>query len=362
MRSTPQQLAVLETLLDRLMRSSTLFAGDQLLADFVINPRAGALSTARRALRTIDRLGHAVGQMRPAQRRRGSVATRFHLTRYAGHAREIAGGLFAMASPRGVHLVISVGGDGTHSEVLSACRRETVGPARAGQGNRFFVRLPFGTGNDGADAPDIDAAALLLSGNAEPRLARQILVRPTGMHEHCGYNIASIGLDAYVAYLTNRLKSRFTGDLYKGIADVMTLFYERLVGAGPMSVTINDGEGRIEQLERVFLLFALGATGYRRYGGGKLVLPGEENLCAIETVRLLGKLRLKSLFYRGAHVHEPNVTMRSANRVMIRYDRRVPMQIDGESLWLQPENFPLEMTVHEPHIPVLAWSSAKESQ
>ncbi|MFW6293867.1 MAG: diacylglycerol/lipid kinase family protein, partial [Spirochaetota bacterium] len=172
-------------------------------------------------------------------------------------------------------------------------------------------------------------------------------------------NIASVGLDAYVGYLTNRLKGRFGGDLYKLIADVMTLLYERVVGAGRMRIDLVDEQGQGDRLERVFLLVALGVSGYRRYGGGKLVLPAYENLCAIEPLGLLGKIRLKALFYRGEHVHEPNVTMRSARRIVIHYGQAIPLQLDGETVWLAKENFPLEMQVAPPEVPILAFAQSK---
>ena len=190
-------------------------------------------------------------------------------------------------------------------------------------------------------------------GSAEPSRTGRLRVTPRGMTSFYGYNIASVGLDAYVGYLTNRLKGRFGGDLYKVIADVMTLLYERVVGAGPMRAEIVDDQGRASRLEGVFLLFALGVSGYRQYGGGKLVLPGYENLCAIEPLGIVGKIRLKSLFYRGEHVHEPNVRMASAVRATIHYGQSIPLQIDGETVWLHAEHFPLEMEVLPPEVPVL---------
>ena len=218
------------------------------------------------------------------------------------------------------------------------------------------MRLPFGTGNDGADAPDIPTAVRLLLGCAESRRAAQLLVTPVAMTGFHGYNIASVGLDAYVAFLTNRLKRRFGGDLYRVLADIMTLFYERIVGVDPMHVAYVDEQGRAGELRGTYLLLALGVSGYRRYGGGKHVLPAYENLCAIEPLGFAGKLRLKSLFYRGEHVHEANVHMRSVRRLTIRYDRSIPLQIDGETVWLGEENFPLEMQVVPPEIPVLTYS------
>ncbi|MFW5884295.1 MAG: diacylglycerol/lipid kinase family protein [bacterium] len=345
--------ASLENDLDCVLRRSRLFADRHLSVDVIINVQAGAISSDKRAIATVDALDRLtegiVGPVRGAD----SIAIRFHYTHYVGHAGEITRELLGAKQPD-VHLIVSAGGDGTHAEVLAAFEAAETSSAAPG-GERYFIRLPLGTGNDGADAPDLPRAVRLLLGCAEQRRAGQIDVMPVGMPVFRGYNIASIGLDAYVAYLTNRLKRRFGGDLYRLIADVMTLLYERVVGAGRMVVDLVDERSRAERLEGTFLLLAMGVSGYRRYGGGKQVLPGYENLCAVERLGVIGKIRLKPLFYRGEHVHEPNVVMRSARRITVSYDRPIPLQIDGETVWLTAESFPLEMHVQAPRVPVLSF-------
>lgn len=345
----------LEEQFERIFQVSALFPGRHLTVDVIVNLQAGALSSRKRFVRTMDTLGELTQGLIGPPRDRDALDVRFHQTHYVGHAREITEALLAEAVPD-ARLVLSAGGDGTHGEVLSA-----VGPSpeehAAHDGSALhFVRLPFGTGNDGADAPDLASAVRLLLGSAESRRAARLLVSPAAMTGFHGYNIASVGLDAYVAFLTNRLKRRFGGDLYRVLADIMTLFYERIVGVDPMHVAYVDEQGRAGELRGTYLLLALGVSGYRRYGGGKHVLPAYENLCAIEPLGFAGKLRLKSLFYRGEHVHEANVHMRSVRRLTIRYDRSTPLQIDGETVWLGEENFPLEMQVVPPEIPVLTYS------
>jgi len=349
-------LSALEYQFEHILRRTALFPGRHVSVDMIVNPEAGALSSEKRALATAEALNRLARGIVGPLRDDDEFSLRFHLTHYVGHAHEIARALYARSVPD-VHLIVSVGGDGTHGEVLSACEGST---SRAGAAKElYFVRLPFGTGNDGADAPDLPSAVRLLLGSAEPRRTGQVVVSPREMQAFRAFNIASVGLDAYVGYLTNRLKGKFGGDLYKLIADVMTLLYERIVGAGPMRVDILDEQGQSERLERTFLLVALGVSGYRRYGGGKLVLPAYENLCAIEPLGVLGKIRLKGLFYRGEHVHEPNVTMRSVRKIVIHYGQAIPLQMDGETVWLGRENFPLEMQVGPPDTPILVFAQSK---
>lgn len=347
-------LSVFDRQVARIMRRSRLFIGQHITVDVIVNFTAGVLSSERRASAAVERLTRLADALAGSERRASEISLQLHTTHYIGHAHEIAGSLLAKSVP-GVHLIVSAGGDGTHREVLSAYNTNADRSADRRDGRLFFVRLPFGTGNDGADALDIESGVALLHGQAEPDRAGELVVTPRGMPAQRGYNIASLGLDAYVAYLINRVKGRYSGDMYKVIADVMTLLYERVVGAGPMGVDIEHPNGGREHLDGTFLIFAVGVSGYRRYGGGKLVLPGEENVCAIEPLGLLGKIRLKKLFYHGRHVDEPTVTMRSARTITIAYDRKVPMQIDGETTWLNDANFPLRFDVMPAAVPVLRY-------
>lgn len=340
--------ALLHYHISRILRRSRLFPGRRLTAEVIMNLQAGSLAPPSRAaatLRTLHRLSRGVrGPVRDEE----ELQIRFHTTRYVGHAREISESVLA-TTPDDLRLIISVGGDGTHSEVLGAYKERES----SGEPSTYFVRLPFGTGNDGADSMSLAGAVRLLLGDGRPGKSGRVVFAPRGMRQFQAFNIGSLGLDAYIAYLTNRLKGKLGGDLYKTIADVMTLFYERIVGAKQMELRLVGEDGRQESLEDRFLLVAVGASGYRRYGGGKLVLPGYENLCAISRIGTIGKIRLKSLFYRGDHVDHEIVRMRSVRALTINYEGRIPMQVDGESLWLDAENFPVEVSLEPARVPIL---------
>ena len=339
---------------ERVFALSTLHAGEHLEAHLIVNPEAGSFSTPARAEATLAELEAVTAGLRGEPRPAGTFALELHQTHYVGHAGEIAASILGRRTT-GARLVCSLGGDGTHAEVLTAAARDGVD--RRTLDRVTFVRLPLGTGNDGADAPTLGAAVRLLLGDARREYAGHVVAQPVGMPEFRAFNIASVGLDAYVAWLTNRLKKRFRGDLYKLIADVMTLLYERVVGAGEMRLTIHPaadvGSAGAERLASRFMIVALGVSGGREYGGGKRVLPGAENFCAIDRLGLFGKVRLKKLFYDGLHVGEPNVVMRSARAVEVEYAGRVPMQLDGECVWLDAANFPLSMRLADRVVPVL---------
>jgi diacylglycerol kinase family enzyme len=348
--STTPQWPALEEAVTRIAESGTLFAGAPLSVTVVVNPFAGCFSTERRARHTIDLLCESADQLAPQPPGSGGrVAVTIQYTHYVGHAHELV--LERLQKVSGTrHLGVSAGGDGTHGEVMSAYLEWK---AAGGHGNAVMVRLPLGTGNDGAESRDLAAALGAIAGFGRIENAPHLTVEAKGMHLLRGFNIASIGLDAYIAAVTNRLKRMFRGDLYKVVADVATLFYEQIVGVSEMQLVVSRAGAVVDRLKGLFMLSAIGASGHREYGGGKRVLPGDENLCAIERVGLFGKIKLKSLFYKALHVNEPTVYMRLGDSFEIHYDRRVPMQIDGESVWLRAENFPVAIRTHPPEIPVL---------
>jgi diacylglycerol kinase family enzyme len=97
----------------------------------------------------------------------------------------------------------------------------------------------------------------------------------------------------------------------------------------------------------------VGISGARTYGGHMPVLPGRENVCIVEGMSVMEKIRNKKLFYVGRHGELPQVSFHRADRVEISYHSSIPMQLDGEIAWLTPESFPVTMTVLEPKINVL---------
>jgi len=346
---TEHALSSIETSLGEILSCTTLFSGRHLTIDIILNPVAGAFSPASRLARVQEDLSQFARGLVGEPRDRSLLSVRFHHTKRAGHATEIADSLIGEAA-QDIRLIVSAGGDGTHAEVLASAVRD--GRVKGTKGRLWFFRFPFGTGNDGADADTPAAAARALLGDATPGSEGHLTVKRSGREVLYGFNIASIGLDAYIALLTNRFKGSIAGDLYKLIADVMTLLYEPIVGISPMTIRWAD-DGAVHEERRRFAICAFGVSGGRTYGDHKPVLPGFENLCVIERVGLIGKIRLKSLLYRGTHVHSPSVLMRTARRLVVEYDGRIPLQIDGETRWLSAADFPLEIDLHDGSIPIL---------
>ncbi|MFW5801909.1 MAG: diacylglycerol/lipid kinase family protein [Spirochaeta sp.] len=345
----------------------------------VINPAAGLLArhgVVRRVLSQLVRAGASYGRVGG-----GEPLSVLQLTEYPGHGREIgriigqhirSGTSLSMQDPQALHgpgtplLVVTIGGDGTHDEVLSGILDSGCDTA----GVRV-LRLPMGSGNDSADVTGMDQALCVLHGDAVESPIPAVEVNLAGGERLYAFNITSFGLDACVVWWTNKLKrSRlFPGDSYKLVADLVSLFYSPSFKRGPMRLLCKGshisagGEGAPgaaspaatpaatpahaggEVLTGDFVLTAIGASGHRVYGKGKRVLPGAENLCTIRNLSMLQRIPLRGQFYRGDHVLHPHTTMREVEELTVEFGSRIYFQADGESRMLQPHDFPVQVRV-----------------
>jgi diacylglycerol kinase family enzyme len=291
------------------------------------------------------------------------------VTRGPGHAGRITGDLLREASAEAVaeasaeavaetpvslplHLIICAGGDGTSLEVLSC-----LYGAPPGLRDRFVVlRLPMGTGNDGADSWKLAEALDLLVLPTE--LAKISALRLTTSVEGKGpflaFNILSVGLDAFVTHMTNKMKGKFPGDSYKLWVDIAALFYDRIYKVGPMEIHVFDDEKTERQILRETpLLLAFGVSGHRSYGSQKLILPDDRNVCIIRQMPLLRKLALKNLIMTGHHADKAESLLFNARRVEFWGWEPILAQMDGETVLIQRADFPLAIEPTEPVIQVL---------
>jgi diacylglycerol kinase family enzyme len=264
------------------------------------------------------------------------------------------------------YLLITAGGDGTSLEALSIVYHA---PASV-RSNMAVLRLPMGTGNDGADSPHLIRALELLVKPSPIELspALQLLTAPNGpaaalaelKGSFLAFNILSVGLDAFVTHMTNKMKGKLPGDFYKLWVDIAALLYDRLYTVGFLDVRVSgeDGEKDISFREKILLL-AFGASGYRTYGSQKKILPDSRNVCALRQMPLLRKLALKGLFNAGGHIDKPESMMFNARRVEISGEYPILAQMDGETILLQKEDFPITIELTDPVIPVLKFGPSR---
>ncbi|MDR0878300.1 MAG: diacylglycerol kinase [Treponema sp.] len=267
-----------------------------------------------------------------------------------GNGADISGADKQGTSP--FYLIITAGGDGTSLEVLTALYHAPP-PVRS---NFAVLRLPMGTGNDGADAAELDGALefLIKPVKIELACALSLSVAASGKGPFLAFNILSVGLDAFVTHMTNKMKGKLPGDSYKLWVDIASLLYDRLYKVGPMEVRAFDEKKReVIAFHEKVLLLAVGASGHRTYGSRKKILPDDRNVCALKQMPLLRKVALKELFNTGGHIDKPEAIPFNAHRVEFSGYNPILAQMDGETVLLQPEDFPAAITLTDKVIPVL---------
>jgi diacylglycerol kinase family enzyme len=277
-----------------------------------------------------------------------------------GHAQSITKALVeearktAAESPsfKPFFLVITAGGDGTSLEVLSAL----FGAPEEIRQSFAVLRLPMGTGNDGADAWELDAALERLTGSADIvfKRALRLTTATPGKGPFLAFNILSVGLDAFVTHMTNKMKGKLPGDSYKLWVDVASLLYDRLYKVGPLEVkAFNEAGVETASFTEKLLLLAVGESGYRTYGSHKHILPDERNVCAVKQMSVFRKVALKGLFTTGEHINKPESILFSARRVEFKGKYPILAQMDGEAVLLGPGDFPAAIELTPPSIPIL---------
>ncbi len=281
-------------------------------------------------------------------------------TNRGGHAAEIVKALAEEAeSEYGKNgeaapyfVLIVAGGDGTSREALTVLYH--LSPVIRSQ--FVIIRLPMGTGNDGSDAWELDGALDLLIEPAELDLRRTLILTTSTEKKgpYLAFNILSLGLDAFVTHMTNKMKGSMPGDSYKLWVDVASLLYDRLYKVRPMEIRAFDARNNeVLHLHESVLLGAVGESGHRTYGSHKRILPDDRNVCILRQMPLLRKVSFKERFNAGTHVGQPEAVLFNADRIEFRYEYPILAQMDGETVLLEPEDFPASISLSDPVIPVL---------
>ncbi len=330
--------------IESLLRRTPIFPGRKLRVDLIANPRAGGFMRPRFALRRRHELEEVLKSSARLPARGAGVDFRLHLTERSGHAYDMADHIISESSgdaPTDLRLLMTAGGDGTSLE--TAARLVDIPQAER---SRFgILRLPMGTGNDGSEGRDLVTALGRFLAPARFDARHALRVTPAsggGKKPSWAFNIASVGLDAYVAHMTNRLKTLFPGDSYKFMVDLASVMYDKVYRVVPMGIQSWNarGEKRVDA-PKEYLLLAVGASGNRQYGSNKKILPGADNVCSVSQTSLWRKLVAKGAIEKGQHATVREVGHFSAERLLLDYHERIILQCDGEVTMLDAADFPL---------------------
>jgi diacylglycerol kinase family enzyme len=334
-----------------LTKFSRSVASAPLIVDVIVNPHAGFFKRKSTLARMIFDLEARLEELRSRYPRRKVGINMVHFTEYAGHARKITDEVLGREERTNAgieHLLIGCGGDGTSNEICTALV-EADGDLLE---RLKLLRLPLGTGNDVADTRNFGEAYELILGDQRTIKTGALHVTAESGLSRYSFNIASVGLDAYIADLTNRFK-RVIPQAYKALVDVGSLFYEQRIKPMPMDVRLRSVGGGTWIKGIVPSMVVVGVSGGRSYGGHMPVLPGSENVCVVDRMGALEKIKNKSLFYVGRHGELPQVRFYNASEVEIDYRGRMPLQLDGEIVWLERDDFPMNMKILPPMISIL---------
>jgi len=361
------------SLLSQICVHAPLASGRPLLWTIIANPRAGGFTIKSKWKKHSAMLNDCVLRAKknpvreafPSQTaiREGEGSGSFGLirTKKAGHAGELTNALIEEAAAgmknrpgSGVQpffLIVTAGGDGTSLEVMTSLFHA---PAHVRE-NFAVLRLPMGTGNDGSDAWELDRALDLVIEPSAQDWQRALRLRTAGgKGPFLAFNILSVGLDAFVTHMTNKMKGKLPGDSYKLWVDIASLLYDRIYRVGNMDVRITGEDGKdIAKFREKILLLAVGESGRRTYGSHKWILPDERNVCALRQMTVFRKVALKGLFNTGGHIDKPEAMLWNARAV--EFSSRYPIlaQMDGETVLLEDGDFPAVIELTEKVIPIL---------
>lgn len=314
-----------------------------------------------------------------------SIQTKIFTTEYAGHAKELAEAVTAeivgLKEPDTEYVLATAGGDGTSLEVQTTLFKaaQMIPQKRDVIMNRLTIlRLPLGTGNDGTDGHSVEELISLLKSPLHFENERAIRVYPEGHPtieqiaasgynpaHYCdnpdftapwyAFNVAGMGLDAYICYMTNTIKKKIPGNFYHVAVDLSGLVYDKKFepGDGVFEYFDKDGTKTLE-IKTQIEIFNMAPTGHRYYGGGHLILPDDNNTCITYKLPLHRLITQNKYFVDGRHINRPDLAkLYSAEKVRIHYDKPVLIQCDGEVALVCKEHFPLIMEKTEPCLRVI---------
>ena len=379
---TPNDIAECIT---SLIARNKLWAGKRVFAYFIVNKTAGCFTNSHKSEKYKKFFSQVLEETVKQSACTKEISYRIFSTEYSGHAKDltksVVAQLIATDEPDVENIIITAGGDGTSLEVqtsLYKCAMEGPKHRDAIMNKIALLRLPLGTGNDGTDGHSIKETVELLRGGLLFTNARAIRVYPEKTPDEaavraCGkdpakyqdmsfqapwyaFNIASIGLDAYVVYMTNTVKKKLPGNFYHICVPLSGLVYDKHFPVDTMKIEIFDNKDNANpstEINQKITLLAFGASGHRVYGGGHKVLPNENNLCISPKISLPVLIKENHRFVDGSFVGTKLATLHQADKIRLSYDKAILLQCDGETAMLSPAHFPLIMELTDPCLRVL---------
>ena len=382
----PQDIA---ECISALVARNKLWSKKKVYLYFIANKTAGCFTNSKKSAHLKKYFSSVISEIENQPLCAASVSYKIFSTEYAGHAKDltqsVVAQLIASDEPDSENLIVTAGGDGTSLEVQTALYKEAMqGPKHHDVivNHITILRLPLGTGNDGTDGHSIRETIDFLRGGLVFANDRAIRIYPENEPDeatiktsagkkdpakYCdvtfrppwyAFNIASIGLDAYVVYMTNTVKKKLPGNFYHLCVPLSGLTYDKDFPLGTAKIELfAKNDEKMEELSFPITLMAFGASGNRVYGGGHKILPDSNNLCVAAKVTLWTLITQNHRFVDGTFKETDIATLHTVEKVRLSYDKSILMQCDGETVLLTPAHFPIIMELTEPCLRVLKAAS-----
>ncbi len=382
LRLTPRDIA---ECISALVARNKLWSKKKVFLYFIANKAAGCFTNSKKAEELKKYFSSVLSELEGQPECAASVSYKIFSTEYAGHAKDltqsVVSQLIATDEADSESIIVTAGGDGTSLEVQTALFKEAMqGPKHndAIMNHITILRLPLGTGNDGTDGHSIQETIALLKGGLVFANDRAIRIYPENEPDISdikkssagknpekfgdinfrppwyAFNIASLGLDAYVVYLTNTVKKKLPGNFYHLCVPLAGLTYDKEFPTGTITFELFESkEKKSGEIATPVTLAAFGASGNRVYGGGHKILPDSNNFCLAPKVSLWTLLKDNHKFVDGSFKGTDLASLHTVEKIRISYDKPVLMQCDGETVMLSPAHFPLIIELTDPCLRVL---------
>lgn len=238
-------------------------------------------------------------------------------------------------------VVVAVGGDGTMNEVVNGL----VGPDGTVPPDVALAVIPAGTGSDflrsfGVPRSLEGAAAVIARGQRHDVDVGRVRFLSFDGAPTTRYfiNAAEVGLGAEACKVVNRSSKRLgaTGTYLLSIPLAMLRYRDQ-----PVSFSIDGGPAETVILNNVWIANGSYSGGGIRSAPSARPDDGLLDVVRIVHARLRQRLRGLGKLRSGAFVDLPHVDYRTARRVEITAETRVPVETDGEPVGIMPATFDL---------------------
>ena len=345
---------------------------------YIVNQMAGCFTKKSKSSHYKKFFNTSINQIKDKKILANLVKEEVFMTEYSGHAHKISLNIVEKIveenNPSSEYIIVIAGGDGTSLEVqtkLFLAAQTDSQKAQKIKNQITILRLPLGTGNDGTDGHSMEETIQLLSGNLKfenqpavkvypenPVTKEQILASGKNPKKYnpddpqypwYSFNIASIGLDAFVVYMTNAVKKKMPGNFYQFCVPISAFVYDKPFPSGIAKMEFFDeNNNKIYEESNPITIFVFGASGHRYYGGGHYILPTQDNVCHAPKITIPQLIKVNRQFIDGSFVGGGIAFLHTAKKVRFSYDQPILLQCDGEVAMLCKDHFPLIFEITEP--------------